>query len=101
RREAPRRQPVEREPVEREREQRRVADHVAEAGAGDLRRALHVEAAELEVVLRLGELRRLAPALDLDGVVLGLAVGDRPVRWVRHLLERGVARGLGRRALAL
>ena len=44
-REAARDEPVEREAVEREREQRGIADHVAESRARHLRRALHVEPA--------------------------------------------------------
>src|SRR4029453_8024794 len=55
-------------------EQRGVADDVAEAGAREASGALHLEAAELEVVSWMLELRRLAPAPDLDRVVLGLAV---------------------------
>src|SRR5207248_280042 len=91
----------EREAVEREREERSVADPVAEAGAGDLRRALHVEPAELEVVLRVLELWRLAPAPDLRGVVLGVAVGHGLVRRVRDLLEQRVPRGFGLGELGL
>ena len=64
--EAVRDEMVEREAVEREGEQGRVADEVAEARAGDARGALHLEAAELGVLLRLGERGRLAPAGDLD-----------------------------------
>ena len=41
--------------VEREREQRRVADEVAEARAGQPRGALHLEAADLGVLARLGQ----------------------------------------------
>ena len=63
---------VEREAVEREREQRRVADQVAEARAGEPRRALHVEAADLGVLLRLGGRHRLA---DQRGARLGVLVG--------------------------
>ncbi len=51
---------VEREPVEREREQRGVADDVAEARAGETCGPFHVEAPDLRVLLRVGELRRLA-----------------------------------------
>ena len=74
---------VEREAVDREREQRRVAEHVAEARAGEPRGPLHVEAADLGVLLHLGELRRLAPAPDLDRIVLRVAVGRGVVRRVR------------------
>ena len=63
--------------------------------AGDARRTLHLEAAELGVLLRLGERRRLAPARDLDRVVLAVTVGGRLVRRVRHLQEQRVALGLG------
>ena len=66
-----RREPVEREAVEREREQRRVAEQVAEARAREPRGPLHVEAADLGVLLRVGELRLLAPAPDLDRVLVG------------------------------
>ena len=76
-REAVLRQMVERGAVEREREQRGVADRVAEARAGDPRGALHVEAADLGVLPRLRELRRLARARDLDRVLLARC---RPAR---------------------
>ena len=85
--EARRRQAVEREPVERQRDERGVADHVSEARARDPRRALHVEAADLGVLLRIGDLRRLADAADLHRVLLGVAVGHRRVRRVGYLLE--------------
>ena len=84
---------VERETVESEREQRGVADEVAEPGAGQPRRALHLEAPDLGV---LGSLRRrLADAADLLGVLLRLAVGRGGVGRIRHLLEQPVAFGLG------
>ena len=72
--EAVRRQPVERQPVEREREPRRVADPVAEAGTGHPSRALHVEAADLDVLARAFGRRRLADPPELLHVVLGGAV---------------------------
>ena len=91
---------VERPAVEREREERRVADQVAEARPGDPRGALHVEPAELEMLGPRG--RRLADhALDVPlGVVL-LRVRDRLVRRVRHLLQQLVARRLRCRELLL
>ena len=89
---AVRRGAVEREPVEREREQRRVAEHVAEARAGQPGGALHVEAADLGVLLRLCELRRLADPAELRGVLVGEAVRRRVVRRVRQLGERRLAR---------
>ena len=92
-------QALDREAVEREREQRGVADQVAEARAGDLRRALHLEAADLGVLARLVELRRLADAAQLLGVLVGVAVGRRLVRRVRHLAQQLVARGLRLREL--
>ena len=64
-------------------------------------RALELEAPDLGVLLRLGELRRLAPALDLDRVLLGHPVGGRLVRRIRHLRQRRVALGLRRRELGL
>ena len=60
---------VEREPVERERQARSVADPVPEARARHPRRALHLEAPELEVVARLVEVGRLADASHLAGVL--------------------------------
>ena len=54
-------EPVEGEAVERELDERRLADAVGEAGARHLRAALHVDAAESEVVERLeAEFARLA-----------------------------------------
>ena len=92
---------IEREAVEREREQRGVADDVAEPRAGEARGALELEAADLARLLHLRERRRLAEAADLDRVVLGIAVGRRLVRRVRDERERLVARGLGGRELLL
>ena len=94
-------EPVEREAVVREREQCGVADPVAEARAGHARRALHLEAADLRVLLRLCELRRLAPALQLLRVVLRVAVRRRLVRRVGHARERLVPRVLGFAVLLL
>ena len=71
--EALRDEPIEREAIEREREERRVADPVAEARAGHARGALHVEAADLGVFAG-GVGRRLARAAQLDRVLL-LAFG--------------------------
>src|SRR5262249_24953117 len=45
------------------------------------------------MVARVFELRRLAPAANLDRVILGIAVGNVRVRRVGQLLERGVAGG--------
>ena len=86
---------IEREAVERQREQRRVADDVAEPRAGEARGALELEAPDLARLLRLRERRRLAEAADLDGVVLGVAVRSRGVRRVRDERERLLAGRLG------
>ena len=86
-----RREPVEREAVEREREPRGVPDPVPEARAGHPRRALHVEAPDLEVVARLGERGRLADAPHLADVVLGGAVRNVVVREVRDAQRERVA----------
>ena len=91
----------ERGAVERERDERRVADQVAEARAREARRPLHVEAPDLGVLARLRQLGRLARARDLDRVLLLGAVRHRLVRRVRHLGEQLVARRLGRRVLLL
>ena len=55
----------------------RVADDEAEARARHARCALHVEAADLGVLARLGKCGRLADATQLLGVVLRVAVGCR------------------------
>ena len=94
--EALRHEPVEREAVERELDQRRLADAVGEARAGDPRGALEVDPAvrrrEVEVVARLeAEGGLVADALDLIGVLVGRPVGRRGVRRVRHALEQLVA----------
>src|SRR5256885_9583802 len=83
-----------REPEDRLLEQRRVADDVAEPRAGDAGGALHLEAPQLEVVADPRQLRGRAPAADLDRVLLRVAVGNRLVRRIRHLRQRGVARAL-------
>ena len=90
-------EPVEREAVEREREQRGVADQVAEARAGEARGALHVEAADLGVLLEPPRAAAARPTRrDLDGVLLRRC---RPATdscgRVRHLGEQLVARRLG------
>ena len=92
---------VERELVERHRDECRVAHDVAEARAGHARRALHVEAADLGVLARVGERRRLADAAELLGVVLRVAVGRGVVRRVRDERERRVPLRLGRGELLL
>ena len=85
----------------REREQRRVADPVAEAGARDARGTLHVEAPDLRVLLRVGDRRRFADAAELQGVVLRGALGNRVVRRVGHEKRRaGRARTSASRQLA-
>ena len=90
---------IDREAVEGEREQGRVADQIAEAGAGQPRRPLHLEAADLGVLrpFRCG----IADAAELLGVLLGVAVGRRRVGRVRHLLEQAVALRLGGGELVL
>ena len=95
------REMVERELVERHRDARRVADDVAEARAGHARCALHVEAADLRVLPRLGKRGGLADATQLLRVVLRVAVGCRWMRWVRHQRERRISRSLGGRKLLL
>src|SRR5581483_10128762 len=79
----------------------RLADDVAEPRARDTRRALHLEAAELEVVARAREPGRLAPAANLDRVVLRLAVRNALVRRVREPRQRRLALGLRSRQLLL
>jgi hypothetical protein len=88
-----------RELVERHRDESRVADDVAESCAGDARRALHVEAADLRVLAELRERSRLADRSQLLGVLLGVAVGRRLVRRVRDERERRLALRLGGRYL--
>ena len=93
-REAVRDQLVEREAVEGERERARVADEVAEAGARDAGGALHVEAAELDVLAR----RRgggSPPRRSSTASSSLVAVGHRLVGRVRHPCEQLVALGLG------
>ena len=94
-------EPVEREPIESERHERRVAEDEAEARAGHLCAAFEVEVADFGVLLRVGQLRWLAPPFDLDRLVLRQAVGRRLVRRIRNLAERGVPLGLCRRELRL
>ncbi len=102
RRESGPRDVVDRETVESQREQRGVADHVPEAGAGEPRRTLELEPPDLCGLAGLTP-RRLAHAAELDGVLLAVAVGDVVVGRVRDLEERGVALGLrrGERVLRL
>ena len=95
------REVVERELVERHRDPCGVADDVAEASARDPCGAFHVEAADLRVLARLRELRRLADTAQLLGVVLGVSVRHRVVRRVGHEGEDGVTRGFGRGELLL
>ncbi len=92
---------VEGEAVEREREEGGVADEVAEARSRQAGGTLELEATDLARLLRLRELGRLAEAADLDGVVLGVAVGCRLVRRVGDDRKRLVASGLGGRELLL
>src|SRR6266545_2758166 len=94
-------EPLECKSVEREREQRRVAGEETEARTGELGRALELEAADLGVLARVHKQRRLTPALDLDGVVLGHAVRRGLVRRVRNFRERLLALRLGGRELRL
>src|SRR6185503_12940874 len=101
RREAALEEMVERELVQGHRDPRRVADDVAEPGARDAGRALHVESPDLRVLARLGEEGRLPDAPELLGVVLGVAVRRRGVRRIRDESERRLARGLGGRELLL
>ena len=95
-REALLRQPVEGEAVERELGKRDVAEAVGEARPRDLRTALHVDLAELEVVARLeAERRRVARPAHLDRVLLGEAVGRARVGRIRDAGEQLVPlRGL-------
>ena len=95
------REMVECELVQRHRDAGGVANDVAEARTGHARRALHVEAADLGVLARVGVRRRLSHAAELLGVVFRVAVGRRVVRWVRDELERRVSGGLGGRKLLL
>ena len=88
-------QPVERQAVEREREPRRVAEPVPEARAGHASCALHVEAADLDVLAGIVERARLAHTADLLHVVLGRAVGHVGARKVRDPQGEPVALGLG------
>src|SRR6185436_13018887 len=72
---------VDREADQRQLEQDEVALYVGEAGAGELRRRLHVDQAELgadlEVIARLEVEARPLPLLAQDdGVLLGHPVGD-------------------------
>ena len=75
-------EPLERERVEGEREAGRVADPVAEAGAGHPCGPLHVEAADVDVLAGALRRARLADATHLLDVVLGRAVGDVRMRQV-------------------
>src|SRR4029079_8012253 len=101
-REAGRDRAVERPAVERERQARGVADDVAEPRAGEPRAALHLEAAELEVLLGLVQLRDLADlAHDLALGVPARLLRDRLVRGVRHFLQQLVAMRLGLAQLLL
>src|SRR6266571_8053203 len=103
-REAAAREPVESEPVERELEQRNVAGAKCEARARDLRAALEVDArtGELEVVLD-GKVERrwLAPAADLDSVLLGEPVRRVSVGRIRNPVEQLLASAFGRSQLLL
>src|SRR4029078_3756798 len=81
------------EAIEREREQRGVADEVAEARAGQTGGSLHLEPADLGVFRpRRG---RRAPAPELLRILLRVAVGNGRIRGIRHLLEQLVALVLG------
>ena len=92
---------LERELVESHRDASGIADDVAEPRAGDARGALHVEAPDLRVLARLAELRRLADAAQLLGVILGIAVGRGVVGRVGDEPECRVALRLGGRELLL
>ena len=87
--------------VQREREQRGIARDETEARARDLCGSSELESSELGVLTRVLELGRLAPAFDLDCLVLRHAVGRGFVRRVRDLRQRRLALGLGRRELLL
>ena len=103
----------EREAVERDREERRVADAIAEARAREPRAALHLEPAvrvgELEWSRGSSRARRIADDLHLDGVLVRVAVrrprsggfGTRsssvaPLRRGRELLLGGCSSSLTR-----
>ena len=99
-------EPRKRPAVERELEQGKVADAVDEAAARDLRGALGIDPThrlgEIEMVAdREVEARRLAPAADLDGVLLGVAVGRRHVRRVGDAIEDLLPARLGLAELVL
>ena len=87
---------VDREAVEREGEERRIADEVAEARAGESRGALELETPDLRSLLDVVARRRLADAAELDRILLGVAVGDRVVGRVRDLEQSSVPLGLRR-----
>ena len=88
---------VDREAVEREREQRGVADEVAEPRAGEPRGALELEAADLRASFTSSSVVGSPDTAELDGVVLGVAVGRRVVGGFGTSSERGVALGLAPR----
>ena len=93
---------VESEPIDRELEQRDVAGAKREARTRDLCGPLEVDSSggELQVVLdREVEGRRVAPAADLLGVLLGVTVGRVLVGRVRHPVEELLASAFGRRQL--
>ena len=92
---------LDRKAVERQREQRRVADDVAEARSGQPGGALELEAPDLRCLPHLCERGRLTEAPQLHGVVLAGAVGCRFVGWVRYRGESLVALGFGRSELLL
>ena len=96
-------EPVEREPVERERDEGGVPDPEPEPRAGDARRPLHVEAADLRVLPRLVERGRIRAAPHLHGLFLGRSVRHRVGRRVRdeHGQAIALALRLGELGLAL
>ena len=87
---------VDREAVEREGEERRIADEVAEARAGESRGALQLETPDLRSLLDVVARRRLADAAELDRILIGVSVGDRVVGRVRDLEQSSVPLGLRR-----
>ena len=87
--------------VQRHRDERRVADDVAEARAGDASGTVHVEAADLGVLAQRLERVRLADALQLLCVLFRVAVRSGVVRWVRDEREHVVAVRLDRCQLLL
>ena len=85
---------VEREAVERDRDERRVADEVAEARAREARGALELEAADLGVLGPVG--RRVAPRGGAPTASSSVEPSGAPrVGRVRHRARSALALGLG------